>query len=847
MRRLHGEPVAWVFAFYLAGILLAAVVHPGARTLLLLITGIFLIAFLPPCRSLIPLFVGVIFFLLGGLGYTLSLHRLPPDALVFGISPEKTVTVTGVIRSFPEISAKRTRFLLEAERCAGREAAGRIQVTLVDAHKGHSGSSLRLRLRYGDRICLRGRFLPPRNYGNPGAFDYAGYLARKGVRLTAATTANHVGILKRNRGNPLVAGVLAQKRAFHDFIGKILNGEVGSLLPALIVGDRSGLGENLRRRFADAGAAHLLAISGLHVGFAVLFFYTLLLLFFRLLLPLRLLRQSRFWCIPSRLASIGSLIFLVYYVILSGGRTATIRAAIMIGVFLLSRILERSRDLLHTLLIAAFVILLWSPASCFAVDFQLSFAAVTAMVLYDRSRKERAVPATKDEGIPDDRLALKPAPEGRRAWKWIAKGGAVFAVTLLAFTATLPITAAVFHRVSPAGLVSNLLLVPLTGLVIVPCGMATFFVFILSPSLAVYPAKITAFGISGLFAGVDFFGRGPLRPVWVVPPPALWIVLFYLILLVLLVLPRISQGCRLASVFLLSALFAGAVLGSGTDKGDGRLHIDILDVGNAASTLAILPDGKTLLIDGGGSYTSSWDVGRRLILPALLTLGVRKIDLMILTHPHPDHLNGLVGILEELPVGAVWEGWRTFPSEMYRRFRKDIDERGISRRYVGAGEMTCSLGNTILKIFRAKGPSGKNDHGAVNNGSLIVKIRLGRFSFLDMADLEAKGEKILIRRYRSELKATVLEVGHHGSRTSSRTNFLDAVRPEAAVISVGAYNRFGHPAAEVLGRLCYMTPKKTIYRTDREGMIRITTDGERFAVASFRQGFTLDSQYGSVR
>ncbi len=842
MRRLHPEPAASVFTAYLAGILLTEWLHWGTWPLLFLTTGIFLAVLLPPCRSSAPLLIVGIFFLLGGLGYNLSMHRIPPASLRFQTSPKRSVTVIGVIRSFPEISAERTRFLLDAERCDGRKAAGRVQVSLMYVRKGNRENRLRRNLRYGDRIRLSGRFLPPRDYGNPGAFDYAGYLARRGIGLTTATSGRHIRILGRNLGNPLIGVVLAQKRAFHDFIGKILNGEIGAVLPALIVGDRSGLDENLRRRFADAGAAHLLAISGLHVGFAVLFFYTLLLILFRFLLPLRWLRQSRFWCIPSRLASIGSLFFLVYYVILSGGRTATIRAAIMIGVFLLSRILERSRDLLYTLLVAAFVILLWSPPSCFAVDFQLSFAAVTAMVLYDRSRQKRSILEKEEEESRDRQPALRSAPAERRPWKWAAKGGAVFAVTLLAFAATLPITAAVFHRVSPAGLVSNLLLVPLTGLIIVPCGMAAFFLFQLSPVLAVYPAKMAGFGISLLLTGVDFFGSGPLRPVWVVPPPAGWIVLFYLVLLLLLMIAQIRPVYRLVSVFLLSVLFAGAVLGLGKGKGDGKLHIDILDVGNAASTLVVFPDGKTLLIDGGGSYSSSWDVGRNLILPALLTLRVRKIDLMILTHPHPDHLNGLVGLLEELPVGEVWEGWRTFPSEMYHRFRKEIHDRGILRRYIGAGKMTRSLGETRIEVLRVTEDPGKTDHSAVNNGSLIVKIGLRRFSFLDMADLEVEGEDALIRRYRSELKATVLEVGHHGSRTSSQATFLDVVRPEAAVISVGAYNRFGHPAAEVLGRLCYIAPKKRIDRTDRDGMIGITTDGERFEMTPFRKGFALDLQ-----
>ncbi len=839
MRGLYREPVAWVFTAYLAGIVLAGMLPMAEGKLLLCIAGGFLTACIPRFRSFFPVFIVAIFFLLGAVGYNLSMKRLPPDSLVLQTSPAVPVEVTGVIRSFPEVSAERTRFILDAEQCAGRRARGRVRVTLLDAPKGDSGKDSRRDLRYGDRVRLQGRFLPPRNFGNPGAFDYAGYLARKGIRLTVTTAMKNLVVLGTNRGNSLVRFVFEEKRSFHDFIRKRLDSEAGRLLPALVVGDRSGLEEDLRRRFANGGAAHLLAISGLHIGFSTLFFYTVLLGLFRFLLPERLLRESRFWWMPSRLAAVGSLFFLLYYVILVGGRTASIRAAIMIGVFLLSRILERSRDLLHTLLVAAFVILLWSPPSCFAVDFQLSFAAVTAMVLYERSREENDPSA--GEGSPDGGSFPLPARENRAPAKWTAKGIRLLTITVLAFAATLPITVILFHRIPLGGLLSNLLLVPLTGLVIVPCGMVTFALFLLSPFLAVYPAKLTALGITFLLQGVDFFGTGLLRPVWVVPPPALWVILFYVILVVLLTFPRMRHSFRVVSVFVLSAFFVLATLGPGKGGGDGRLHIDILDVGNAASTLLVLPDGKTVLIDGGGAYASSWDVGRNVILPALLTLGIRRIDLMILTHPHPDHLNGLVGLLEEFPVGEVWDGWRTFPSEWYRRFRQIIEAKGIPRRYIGDGRTTFPWGRVVLEVFRCKTPLGKNRHSQVNNGSMIVKVTLGRFSFLNTADLEAEGEKAILDRYGPALKATVLEVGHHGSRTSTTEIFLDTVRPEAAVISVGACNPFGHPAAEVLGRLRYIAPRKSLLRTDRDGMIHIETDGTTCRVTIFREGFSLDS------
>jgi competence protein ComEC len=407
-----------------------------------------------------------------------------------------------------------------------------------------------------------------------------------------------------------------------------------------------------------------------------------------------------------------------------------------------------------------------------------------------------------------------------RAW-----GAGLFVITCVASAATLPITAAVFHRISWAGMVTNLFFVPLVGFWIVPTGMAGVLLFSIDPALGVFGARAAGTGAALLAKGVHFFSAIKGSGLWVIPPGGALIAVYYLLFGAWVLRDQARDCRRWAGLLLLSVLFVALTGAKGALKGDGQMHVFFLDVGQGSSTLLVLPGGKTVLVDGGGRYGSGIDTGKSVILPALLTLGIRRLDAMVLTHPHPDHLSGLIGVLEEFPVGEVWDEWERYPSEAYARFRESLQDKGVPRRSIrGAGGPVWI--DSVRFEALSGGPGGAHrSNSEVNNASLVLKATFGKVSLLVPGDLEQEGEMRLVRTCPEKLKSTLLLVPHHGSFSSSHSTFLHAVQPLCAVIPVGFQNPFGLPSSTVLGRYQYISPEKALFRTDRDGCIQIRTDG----------------------
>ncbi|MDX1765005.1 MAG: DNA internalization-related competence protein ComEC/Rec2, partial [bacterium] len=768
------------------------------------------------------------FAVIGVLGTLITVDRIADDHVLYAAQPGARQRLRGKVISAVEQSGDKIAFRLAADSCDGRPVSGTVQVTLYVKPSGPRAHRTSSRIDYGDRIELICRLRRPHTYGNPGAFDYAAFRARQGVRVGAATADEKAFILERTQGNRFKSWVYGKRKNFNKLLRETLAADSAGLLQALITGDRSSVDREIGDRFAHAGAAHLLAISGLHIGFVVAFSYVALSLLLRYILPVSILLHSRFWLLPQRPAAAATLLFLFYYTVFVGGRTSSVRAAIMVGLFLLSRIMERDRSVLHTLYLAAFAILLWRPISLFEVDFQLSFAAVTAIILFygEETAGERTTFLNPQKG-----------KKGRHLVRQGATYGAQLAtISLIALAATAPITAVVFHRVTAAGLVSNLLLVPLTGFWIVPWGILSLVLFHVSPALAVVPIKIAAAGIVLMQQTVAWLNSLPIGNGWVFPPPSILVMIYYLALGAVLVPSRLRQIQKAAAMVLLLVLFLGMNERAGVFRPDGKLRMHFLDVGNGSATLLVLPDGATVLIDGGGHYRSTLPVGRAVVLPALLSMGLKQLDVMVLTHPHPDHLKGLTDLVGEVPVGEVWDGWDGGWTEEYHLFRERIEAEKIRRRGLNSVGETIDREQVRFKVMQCGGFGDGLGNTEINNNSLVLQVSMKAVSLLVAGDLEAAGEDRLVERWHNDLKSTILLVPHHGSLTSSQPVFLDAVRPEIAVISAGRDNRFHHPASKVLGRLHYIGPEKKIYRTDRQGAILVETDGKRVITSCFLKG-----------
>lgn len=261
---------------------------------------------------------------------------------------------------------------------------------------------------------------------------------------------------------------------------------------------------------------------------------------------------------------------------------------------------------------------------------------------------------------------------------------------------------------------------------------------------------------------------------------------------------------------------------------DGRLHITMLSVGQAESMLVRLPDGSTLLVDGGGYlYDTGHDFGQRVLAPALGSLHAGRIDRMIATHDHPDHSGGLPFVIKNLSVGEFWSG-----TDVSAEVLRGLNMKRVPQRTVAVGDVITLPGPVVITVLSPAGSvqkAAESDETSVNEHSLVFRLSFGAFSMIFCADAGFAAEQRMLAG-RHELKSTVLKVGHHGSRYSTSEEFLERVHPRLALISAGAGNRFGLPSARTVALL----GSKGIptYRTDRDGTIELVTDGVSWSVTT---------------
>ena len=788
--------------------------------------------------------------------------RLSTDHL-HSFSDETRWQVEGVVDSHPRDFKYLKKFVLQADTLKYKDAAyrvkGKIRVTVRD--RGPE-------VARGDRVVFRSRLRRPRNFNNPGGFNYQRYMAFKNIRRTAYTRGDRLRVVQKDRATDLFDRLSQARHAMAALIESAGKEPSTAVLRALVIGDRAALSSELRDKFNRAGVGHILAISGLHIGIvaAVSFF-----VFQRLL---RLVRPLLWRAWTRKGAAIISLGPVCLYGLISGMSPSTQRAVIMVCAFLLTFVVERERDALNILALAAFIILIVFPPSLFSISFQLSFMAVLS-ILYGMScwqiRSVGRYPAY-----------IGPAFHMRR------KLMAFFLVSVFAICGTLPLVMAYFNQISLIGLLANFMVVPLVGFGVIPCGLLALFVYPFSNQLAFIGIKICLFVLDLVMVVITRLADLPFAAFKTFTPSVLEILCYYLLGWALLrwmssrttvseanslakrqshaeapasrsqytrgravlnrLLFRLAGAGRWASAKLagkesaivglgvLLVLLADAGYWVGQRYWNSDLRITYLDVGQGNAALLELPGGATALIDGGGfSDNTSFDMGARVIGPFLLRKKIFTVDALILTHPNSDHLNGLIYIAEHFNVKSIWTNGETRTTSGYKAFHDIIDRKGylrpdfqrLDRRQQINGVKFIVLYPPADFIARKMSDRWRN----TNNNSLVVKVSFGNISFLFPGDIMIEAEKELVKLSGADLGCDVLLAPHHGSRSSSSQLFLNRVQPEITVISAGWKNRFRFPHPAVL--TAYQNHGCRIFRTDLNGAIIITTDGNQLTVKPF--------------
>ncbi|MGB9405836.1 MAG: ComEC/Rec2 family competence protein [Candidatus Acidiferrales bacterium] len=774
---------------------------------------------------------------------------------------------------------------LESVEVAAREASisGGLRVNYYTNPRHQESLPV---LRAGDRVeaLLRARL--PRNFMNPGAFDLRGLLAREAIDVVGSLRSAE--LLRKIDAPPL--SIRYELARIRGALLERIDSEFGAtpdraaVLRAMLLGDRTFVDSKVSLEFQKTGAYHVLVVAGLHVGALCVF-----------LLWLGRKLHARPW-----LTALVTLAVLAAYVGIVQDRPPILRAALMAGLFLAARPLRRHIELLNTVAVAALMLLFWHPSALRDASFELSFLAAGVIaglalpwidrtaapylaglnhlgdVTRDLSFAPRVAQFRLDLRVASnfaatwlpaflaghsDRLVAAPIRFALRLWE-------MFVLSFALQCGMLALLALEFHRVSLAGPLSNIPAVLLTG-VIVPIGFLTLWLSFVWQRLASVPGALLGVLVKWLLASVHWFAVLP-RVSYRIPDPPVWLMVGWMAALVGLCAfaraNRIERGRRRrgraersprrvshegtrrkASGYLragekiVAGAFAVLTLAAATYPfrpriERGKLQVTVLDVGQGDSIFAAFPDGRTMLVDGGGEagseriggYRAGFDVGEQVVAPYLWSRGIKRIDVVTLTHAHHDHLDGLHAVLNDFRVGELWVG-PDVESKAYEELIAQATSVGVrvvhkrrpeDMRFGGVEEEVLWPGDA------------KEVAAAANNDSVTLRICDGEKRFLLTGDIEQKAEKELITEG-APLAADFLKVPHHGSKTSSTEEFLAAVAPRVAVVSVGEGNVYGQPNPAVLER--YERDGVRLLRTDRDGAVTATTDGHSFDVTTYRE------------
>jgi competence protein ComEC len=722
------------------------------------------------------------------------------------------IALEGIVDRPPQRSPDGTRLLIRSEK-----------VILSNRHIPVDGHLLLFLKEESEPLCVgnRLRFLcrlyPPRGFHNPGGFSYERYLAFERIYTVGFLSVKNA-CLKIGEGfkNPILLRVEGWRDHIRDFLEKKAEPSCSSIFKALVLGEQGDIPEEVKEYFVLTGTAHLLAISGDQFGIVAFLSFSLL---------IWILKRSEFLLLSisvKKLAAGLTIPCIVLYTFIAGGGISVVRAMIMLITFLFSILFGRERNLLHTLALAAFLILIFSPPSLFDVSFQLSFLAVLS-ILY---LVPRIFKGLKKEGFS---LPSKPTWK-MNIWRYIRIS---LIVTAVATFGTAPFVALHFNRISPIGFVTNLFVIPWVGFLIVPLSLvASIFSFFFSP-LATLLLSMNGFITLILLRVLAFLASIPFASFFISTPTALEIVSFYFLLFLAVHLKK-QKVARYLFVGLCVVLVLDLAFWNLKGLFQKNLIMTFIDVGQGDSILLEFPKGKKMLIDGGGLHEDRFDIGKNVIAPFLWKKKIHRLDYLVLTHPDPDHFKGLNFIASHFSIGQFWDDGLRSDSQFYSRLEETLLKKKVDRFSLNEKTSLQIINGVQISFLN---PPEKVEYRRVgrntsffNNHSLVMKLEFKNIKVLLPGDIEKEMEYRLMREG-YPLRADILKIPHHGSASSSTPLFLETVKPTYAVLSVGKRNIGRLPHPEVIKR--YQELKTKIYRTDEDGAITIITDGEEIEIKTF--------------
>ena len=860
---------AWLFAI---GIVVAHYLWMRPAWLLLSLAPIAVLSGLAAIRAqrLIWLPLGVLWCILGV--WCAEMQPQPsPDPSLVALSDglmrtvEGTVIDSAPVRDGPDTETSGFPEEGPAQRIDVRTSSVEFVSDTEDVQKPASGT-VRMTVRWpanvaapvgfscGQRIRSDARLLLPNVYHDPGAWNYRDYLLEQGITSTATVKADRVMQFGSSSEKPFScritgwqhsasAQLLALPSTMQMFPAALrLSDDDAIMLAAMVTGDRTYLTHSLRESFERTGSFHMLVVSGLHLGIvaACIFWIT---------------RGLRLPQLPATLITI---VISFGYALFTGFATPVQRSLWMVTLYLVGRLVYRQRNILNTIGFASLCLLAASPRSLFESSLQMTVLAVVSIGGLAVPLLEKTIQpylnATRDLRLLALDVKLPPREAQFRVtlrmfasslgkaiskaigWKlfpWTIRAAlrsleALVVSCIVELAMALPM-ATYFHRITVFALPVNMLILPLL-VMLVPSALLTLLLTFVSHTAAAPAAIATAallhigVGMIHLFAAIrtgDFRIPAPL----LVQTTAFCILMGASLLLAGAGNQTRPNWLRQAAWFSMLLAAISVVLPRPIDRPHDALLVEAIDVGQGDSLLLITPDGKTVLVDGGGlggaphQAPPNFDIGEEVVSPTLWSRGIRHLDVVVLSHAHSDHMGGLPAVLRNFKPGELWVG-NNPASQPYLSLLDEARHLGVHVRSMRAGDSTTvgTVGVRVLAPLPGYNPGVEPN----NNDSLVLRVGYGATSVLLEGDAEAPIERGMLAE--NPLESTLLKVGHHGSATSTQPGFLSRVSPRFAIISCGLHNHYGHPRPEVL-QLLQASHVRT-FSTDISGATCFTLDGK---------------------